>query len=238
MKYYRLLTALPALPDAPGRSQISLEEVIPMFQQDLTEGDWVLAEAVLRWLDCENYEAKIAGRQVFDERARLKRESLDDRRELPDFMVDFAEALESGSLGGSYPPDELWRAYHRHLTEISKIHHCSMLGEWAAWDGGLRNALARMRAQALGADLEGRLFEDAEEESLYSELVSWAGEAGDPLERERILDQARLNKLIELAGASPFSREAALCYLLSVLVLDRWDLPKDVDVKELLEVFS
>jgi hypothetical protein len=49
MKYYRLLTALPALPDSPGRSQITLEEVISMFQQDLVEEDWVLAEAVLRW---------------------------------------------------------------------------------------------------------------------------------------------------------------------------------------------
>jgi hypothetical protein len=238
MKYYRLLTALPALPDSPGRSQITLEEVISMFQQDLVEEDWVLAEAVLRWLDCENYEAKITGRQIFDERARLKRESLDDRRELPDFIVDFAEALESGSLGGSYPPDELWRAYHRNLTEAAKIHHCPTLGEWASWEGGLRNALARIRAQAMGADLEGRLFEDAEDESLYSELVVWAGEAADPLERERILDQARLNKLTELAGASPFSREAALCYLTAILVLDRWYLPKDVDAEKLLEVFS
>ena len=110
MKYYRLLTALPALPDAPKRPPLPLEEAIPLFRQDLVEKDWALAEAILRWLDCENYEAKITGRDAFDERAPLSRDSLDDRRELPDFIVDFAEEMESGTLGGSYPADELWRA--------------------------------------------------------------------------------------------------------------------------------
>jgi len=200
--------------------------------------DWELAEEILRWLDCENLESKMLGRDIFNEKAPLSREQLEDRRELPDFMADFLDAEESGALSGTYSVDALWRSYHLHLLEISKTHGCPMLGEWAFWEAGLRNALARSRAQEIGVDLEGRLFEESEEESLYSEMVAWASEAADPLERERVIDQNRLAKLNELAGINPFSREAALCYLLSLIILDRWDLPREVDTKQLLEVFS
>jgi len=238
MKYYRLLTQLPALPDTPGRPPVSLDEAIDVFQEDLAEKDWELAEEILRWLDCENLESKIQGREIFNEKAPLSREQLDDRRELPVFMADFLDLEESGALSGPYAVDELWRYYHLHLLEISRTHGCSMLGEWAFWEAGLRNAFARSRAQEMGVDLEGRLFEESEDEMMYSEMVVWASEASDPLEKERLIDQNRLAKLNELAGINPFSREAALCYLLSLIILDRWDLPVEVDTKQLLEVFS
>ncbi len=238
MKYYRLLTALPELPDTPARPPASLSTIIPQLKEDLSEGDWLLAEAVLNWLDCQNLEAKIAGRDSFDERAPLQRESLDDRTEMPEFMGSFLEELDAGAISGSYPVDELWRRYHQYLVEVANQKGCGMLAEWATWDGGLRNALAQERSTQLGVELEGRLFEDCEEASSFSDVVAALTEATDPQEREKLVDEFRLTKLNELAGTNPFSKEAVLSFLLRAVVLDRWELSSEVDAKQLLEVIS
>ena len=69
-------------------------------------------------------------------------------------------------------------------------------------------------------------------------LISALAEAANPMERERMLDSARLKMVDTFAGVDPFSTDAALAYLAALLILDRWDVGETADVAKMLEVFA
>ena len=239
MKYFRLLSMIPALPEAPESPPISLAQLIDLFGDDLAERDHELAGALLGFLDCRNLEAMLQGQETFDERAPLSAERLTERDDLPQYLQEFLEANDAGSVTDGYPFDALWRAYFSHLVEAGEASHSNFLQEWATFEINLRDALVRMRAEALGEKAEVRSsgVPVGEGES-HAALLSTLSEAANPMEQERLLDGARLNKIESISGIDPFSTDAALATLASLLILDRWDVGKSADVAQMLEVFA
>jgi hypothetical protein len=230
---------VPPLPETPDAPPIALEELIEIYEQDLSAADQPLALALLGFLDCKNVEAHLQQHDVFDRRAPLSLEALDDKRDLPEYLQEFLEVYEAGAISDSYPFDALWRAYFTHLVELAEQHRSSLLRDWASFEITLRDALARQRAEALGlkADLRssGVAVDGGDN---HASLLSTLAEASDPMERERLLDRARLSKLESISGIDPFSTDAALAYLAAILILDRWDVGKPADVAQMLEVFA
>jgi len=239
MKYYRLLSMVPPLPEVPGPPPVPLGELIELYQQELDEKDQRLALALLAFLDCRNLESALLGREMFDTRAPLPREAFEDRLQLPEYMARFLEAHDNDALGHTYPFDALWWGYFVHLVELADSSGSVFLKEWVRFDVGLRDALARQRAEALGAKGDERATGavDGEAES-FAELLSALPEASDPMERERVLDRARLERIDACQGISTFSTDAALAYLAASMILDRWSLEEAADMSKMLEVIA
>lgn len=239
MKYYRLLAMVPPLPAAPEAPPLPLEELTQLYTEDMQESDRALAMTLLGFLDCRNIEARLQDHGVFDERAPLTVEALDEKTELPEYIAEFLEAYEAGSLNEDYGFDALWRAYFTHLVETADRCRSSFLREWAGYEITLRDSLARQRAEALGDKGDMRVSGVAVDGGDdHSSLLSSLAEAANPMERERLLDTARLAKIESISGIDPFSTDAALAYLAATLILDRWDVGKAADVAQMLEVFA
>ncbi len=239
MKYYRLLAMLPSLPDGPEAPPISLQELSGNLLDGLSESDRKLALALLGFLDCRNVEARLRGFSIFDERAPLSAAVLEDREDLPSWLQSFFDDYDSGVLADDYPFDALWRAYYGFLAQLAETSRSAFLADWTSYEISLADTLVRMRAERLGESADQRasgvpiaLGED------HTALLSALGEADNPMERERLLDAARLRKIEAINGIDPFSTDAALAYLAAIMILDRWDIGKKADAAEMLEVFA
>ena len=159
--------------------------------------------------------------------------------DLPEYLSDFLEAHDAGSITDEYPFDALWRTWFENLVQTAESSRSTFLREWATYEINLRDALVRMRAEALGLKAEMRSSGVAAGEGeSHAALVSTLNEASNPMERERLLDAARLDKLESISGSDPFSTDAALATLAALLILDRWDVGKTADVSKMLEVFA
>lgn len=239
MKYYRLLSMLPSLPEGPEAPPIPLDGFIPLIEEDIAEGDRPLALAILGFMDCRNVESALQGFDAFDERAPLTHAQIEERADLPEYLAEFLDAYDSGSISDDYPFDALWRMYFTHLVELGESSSSRFLRDWAAFEIGLRDDLVPLRAEVTGdkADLRlsGVVVDEGDDTGA---LISALAEAANPMERERMLDAERLKKLDTFAGVDPFSTDAALAYLAALLILDRWDVGETADVAKMLEVFA
>jgi len=239
MKYYRLLSMLPSLPEAPEPPPIKLEAFVPLIEEDFAERDRPLVLAMLGFIDCQNVEALLQDFDVFDERAPLSRAQIEERADLPPYLEEFLETYDSGAAGEGYAFDELWRGYFEYLVQLGENSGNHFLKDWAAFEIGLRDDLVPMRADATGEKADLRLSGVAVDEvSDTQPLLSALHEAPNPMEAERLLDTERLKKIDAFAGVDPFSTDAALAYLAALLILDRWDVGPTVDVAKMLEVFA
>lgn len=116
---------------------------------------------------------------------------------------------------------------------IRRCPEKSLPRRYAAWESALRNSLAGLRASKWkhgepGASrrLEGGYETDADF------CAKQAAAVPDPLERERILDQARWRKLEELERAFSihmFSFDAVCAYRLKLLIAEKWTARKAAD---------
>lgn len=240
MSYFRLMTQLPAQPLTPGKPPLPLEDVIAAMQEELEPAHWGMASAMLRWLDVRNLESLLSGREgLFDGRALLDREALSLRSaaELPDFIEDILQRHDGGTLPASSLHAQLWRAYYETLVALADDDE-GFLGAWVAWEVPLLNTLARWRAEQIGVDADEDLIEEPSGPAPHDELLARVAEEPEPLARERIIDEARLVAIESFSGTDPFSIDAVLAYLASALILDRWDLPKEANAEQLLEVFE
>ncbi|MBQ7402272.1 MAG: DUF2764 family protein [Lentisphaeria bacterium] len=96
-------------------------------------------------------------------------------------------------------------------------------GRYAAWECALRNAVVRIRANKTGRSAGKYLNPEGGIEADAERAVSAAWAVGNPLERERILDQARWMKLEELESGTLFSFEQLCAYKLKLLLQKKWN---------------
>ncbi len=239
MRYYRLMSMLPPLPDTPQAPPISLVDTLAAFDLEMTGADRATALAMLAHIDCSNVESLLQGREAFDERGPAPRSAIEERRDLPDYLASFLERYDAGAITDEYPFDALWRAYCSFLLDMADASGSAFLAEWATFEISLRDSLARYRADQLGLkpELKDTGMPDLGTGS-FVDLISAVGEATNPIEQEMLLDTARLRKIDNIAGIDPFSTDAALAYLAAILILDRWDVGDEADVTKMLEVFA
>lgn len=229
------------MPRSPEKPPIGLKEVVGLLREELVPRDLQLAEALAMSVDMGNLEARVAGRSApYDSRGLYAEEQISSRvgGELPDFALDVLRRAEEGALGPGAAIAALWQSYYSYLLDVAESARCRFLIEYVGFELPLRNALYRMRAEKLGLDSLAQRLDEPSGGVIPDELINRLSEEPDPMARERLLDTARLESFDTFAGTDPFSIDAALSYLASALVLDRWDLPRAADAKQLLEVFA
>lgn len=97
----------------------------------------------------------------------------------------------------------------------------SLAGQYTLWERALRNSLVKIRAskrtQEALANMRGTDFEcDADR------AASQAYSAANPLERERVLDNARIAKLDELSACQVFSFDMICAYKIKLAIMWKW----------------
>lgn len=114
--------------------------------------------------------------------------------------------------------DDLKRVVVGRLTEVGD----PAVRAYAQRDVQLRNAVAKQRAGRAGADasryLQPHQGWDVEVEDVAAQAMS----AGDPLERELMLDRFRWRLLEQMAALPAFGVQALHSYALRLRLLEKW----------------
>ena len=236
MNYYRLVTALPPLPDGFGPLAVPLPEVVAQILDEVEGADAELVHALLWFIDTQNAEAVLLKKSHFDPRGTVTLEQLETRQGLPAFLDELLRSEES--LQPAQQVSRLWNAYFAQLNAIAERLDNRFLSEFVELETGLRNAVARVRADQMSVDPDLAQVHGGEGAGLYQALVLRAAEAPDPEARERLLDRERVALYQELEGIDPFSIDAILSYLSAALVLDAWRVSEATDPETMLEVFA
>lgn len=129
------------------------------------------------------------------------------------------EILKTESIDGEYV--------------FKNIH--SILSQFQEFDTDLRNELAKVRSSRKHTDVAKYLRRERYIEPPIAHLAMNAYRSPSPLEGERILDEARWQKLEELSFGHYFDLEFLFIYALKLLILERWDRIYAADKISLLE---
>ena len=120
--------------------------------------------------------------------------------------------------------DGIWERYFHHAASVAKRTQSSFLKAWVGFEVGLRNALTTARAQALELEAEAYLVapELADRKIEYHQIVSdWSG-ASNPLNAQRVLDEARWDWCEENGGWYSFQACEIEVYAAKLMLQHRW----------------
>ena len=218
MGYEALLSALPALPDAP-EDEIPIQLDQFWWRVDM-EGDGELSklvEAVLLMRGVVNILMAIEGKEP-SYFATLGRAEVKEPEHYPEFAESFASGAESLGKGA----DGLWERYFEYAFDVAEECESRLLFDALTWEVGLRNALVEKRASAMNVDPSGyALLEDySPSTDTYQPLLADIDfSKGSPEKIERRICRARLEELEDLTPWTSNSRDAVVCYALKLLVL-------------------
>lgn len=109
------------------------------------------------------------------------------------------------------------------------------LAKWQAFETGLRNELAKIRAGRRKVDAHTYLRKsvDIDQELYHAALASHR--MASFLEAERFLDRQRWDRIERIAAGHFFDSTALIAYALKLRILLRWDLIAGADTQSLLE---
>ena len=107
---------------------------------------------------------------------------------------------------------------------IEEFPEGSLAREYLLFESALRHSAMKLRAAKLGAAFSapkpGHVFFDPEADR----MVRAAFAAPNPVERERILDTARWNKLdeLEVKNRTPFNFDTVCAYSIRIQIAEKW----------------
>lgn len=129
------------------------------------------------------------------------------------------EILKTASISGEY--------------NYENIH--PFLRGWHEFDTDLRNELVKVRASRRRVDASKYSRRERYVETTIAHLAINAHRSLSPLEGERMLDNARWQKLEESSFGHYFDLEFLLIYALKLLILERWERIHTADKISLLQ---
>jgi hypothetical protein len=120
--------------------------------------------------------------------------------------------------------DALYAAFEKRIRNILPAK--ALICQYAKWEIALRNSIAAIRASKWrNGEIGANVRPDAIYESETDTIAKAAYSAANPLERERILDEARWNKLDDLARLNHFhgfTYDAVCAYGLKLQIAEKW----------------
>ncbi|MFH1413583.1 MAG: DUF2764 family protein [Candidatus Omnitrophota bacterium] len=108
------------------------------------------------------------------------------------------------------------------------------LGEWYVFDTALRNELVKIRAAHKHIDPLKYIRTDEYSSPSIAHIASSAYRTLSVLESERILDQARWQRLDELSLGHYFDLDFLIIYALKLQILERWERINRADKSQLI----
>jgi len=100
---------------------------------------------------------------------------------------------------------------------------CEAEREWRDFDTALRNELVKIRAVRRHLDPLKFVRQDGYADPSIAHIALHAHRTPEPLEAEKILDQARWSELDELSIGHYFDIDFMVIYAHKLLILERWE---------------
>ena len=208
-----------------------LGSVPPINKQDLlavvTEsgGPTDVVRALLLSDDLLQREAVLAGEVGLDhaDLTVLSLQEATDEQSLARFLGPEQEDEPQASTI-LIAADRVWRRYFHHAAKIARMTHTHFLATWVGFEVGLRNAMAKARAEALELD-PGRYMvatELADPEILFDSILAEWTAASNPLKGLVVLDRARWNWVTEHERWYSFTDDEVAAYTSKLMLLNRW----------------
>jgi len=222
-KHYHLLCALPDLKGFGSAPPLGKSALLAMVR------DCGGPEGSIRLLflgdDLLQREAVLCGEMDPEQAdlAVLSPSQATDSQPLPEFLMPPGTEDEEMTRN-PLAVDVIWRRYFFHAAGMAQGLRSRFLASWVAYEVGLRNAMARMRAETLG--LDARPYLVAEELgkpplAFDRELEEWR-RASHPLAGLETLEKIRWQWLTEQEPRYDFSDDEVVAYGAKLMVLLRW----------------
>lgn len=215
-----IMTSLPAIGSMESPPPISLSA---MRERAAVNGKAAeLVDAVILGDDLLQREALLAGEIEEVEPAVLTSAQVRDAEPLPDYLMTEAH---DGDLGGRLPADRVWERYFRHAARLAGRYGCQVLADWVAFEVGLRNALVRARAKALGLEVSTYLVAEDLAGGIqeFEQIIGEWSAAPDPLTGLKILDRVRWEWLQRHDQWYSFDADELVAYAAKLVLVCRWD---------------
>lgn len=215
MAYY--LSRLPALGELGSRPPVTPAELLSSVESSPRLHD-ALACLFLAD-DLTRREAVLAGEDLDTSSVVLSPAEMRSATLLPEFL-----AHEWSPDSGMPRSDALWMAYFHYVMAEAERLDSVFLREWAAFEFGLREALADVRRRRLGLDAPrnpAELDADQSPADYAAILAAWEA-AEDGLAGWRVLMRARWAWLNEHDGWFSFAFDEVLAYAAKLSLLIRW----------------
>ena len=215
-RFYFLLTSLPALPtlgEAPPMELGVFRELVRAEPAAAT-----IVDALLLEHDLLLREGVLAGEVSEPEAVVLSAEEVRGEAPLPEYLS--FQPARAPRIGA----DAVWEGYYRYVDALGLRRRCDFLRRWVGFEVALRNAVARVRAEALELDPAGYLLAEdlAREESAAGEAAEDVASAADPLGALRAMDVARWQWLEDASGYFSFAIDELAAYARRLVLLTRW----------------
>ena len=224
-RHYYLVTSLPVLAELGQPPPLRPVELLQRVEE--SAGPRELVTVLLLGDDLLQRQAFMTGEIEQISPAVLTPDQVRDEQPLPYYLANLPAAP------GRVAADAVWASYFRYAAAAGARRRSALIREWVRYEVGLRNALATMRAAALGLEAEDYLVADelGDGDNAHSTLLAEWSAATDPLAGQRVLDRARWAWLSQRDGYFSFSDDEPVAYAAQLMLMDRWDRlnPRDRD---------
>ncbi len=222
-RHFYILCFLPEIKTFHDPPPISKQELLSVVKE--SGGPTEIVQLLLLNDDLIQREAVLAEEIEPDESdpVVLSHEQVNAKKALPEFMVSGQEK-QNETPDNLIAADRIMHNYFHHMWKIAKTHRSQFLKAWVEFEVGLRNALARVRAQTLNLDPKPYLVTPELENpklSFENILADW-NKASDPLEATKVLDMARWDRVTELEQWYSFGSDEIFAYTAKLMILHRW----------------
>jgi len=220
-KNYYLLSFL-STPEALGAEPpILCGDFLQHLDENVQPRPRELAETIFLSDDLLQRDAAMAGEIAEPEPVVLTADQARGEEPLSDFLAALME--DAGAETQRIAADAVWDAYFRHAAAVANRLGSAFLRAWVGYEVALRNALAEARARSLGLEpTDYYVAADLAEASDLSATVNEWSAAGNPLQAQRVLDQARMDWLNENDAYFSFGDDELAAHAAKLILSVRW----------------
>lgn len=222
-RHFYLLCVLPNLKPLGSVPPISKQELLAVVTE--SGGPTDVVRILLLSDDLLQREAVLSG-EVEPEHADLVVLSLQEAKneQSLSLFLEPEHEDEPEASGILMAADRIWRCYFQHAAKIARMTHTHFLATWVGFEVGLRNAMAKARAEALELDPGHYMVapELADPEIPFDHIVAEWTAASNPLKGLEVLDKARWDWLTEHERWYSFSDDEVAAYTAKLMLLHRW----------------
>lgn len=210
-RLYYLLALLPPLPALGDAPPLGMAELLRIIDQERISDARLLAEAF-------KFQAQLMQAATL----KLLGYSAGDTAGTYSFGPDSPPVLielflrDPNEIGEDVWFTELWVEHLGFFHSVGKTLGCPLLCRWAAWEKALRLQLQAARS---GGDTDLKV--NATDSHDHRELIAAWRAATDPMDGEKILDQARIDFIEAESRRYSFGIDELAAYFLKLSLLTR-----------------
>lgn len=222
-RYFYLLCVLPDIGEFGSTPPLTKQGLLTVVTE--SEGPVDIVQVLLLSDDLLEREAVLTGERDPDaaDPAVLSLQQVKGEQPLPHFLRPHQEDEEESS-DDSVSGDPIWQYYFQYAFDRARSSRSPFLRAWVGFEVGMRNALARLRAEALDLDPDPYMVAQGlgDPEFPFEGILEGWRAASNPLEALEAQDRVRWNWVAEHEQWYSFNSNEVAAYTARIILLHRW----------------